>query len=250
MRKKLWSTTSSEHDIVETGSGRLVDEQRLTGMNDKLNAAHDETLKAKARFDQFSVVKGMEVPSAAASGSDAHTALSDFLDKLRSQYLDIVSKEAESSARLGPNNPAIISLRNQKIQLRSEIAEEIQRLKDASESDYAAAQLRESTLKKEFDAGCDAESTGEPGASEIAGTGSLSTRIPRLIQYIHHVATTLRFSRRRRRSRKRASLHLLRRLLKETIRRLFRSQRSFRSERSRSDSASPCCVRCWAGASF
>jgi succinoglycan biosynthesis transport protein ExoP len=142
-----------EHNIVETDTGRLVDEQRLTGANEKLNAAHDETLKAKARFDQFSVAKGIEVPSAATSGSDAHPALSDFLDKLRSQYLDIVSKEAESSAKLGPNNPAIISLRNQKIQLRSEMTEEIQRLKDTSESDYAAAQLRESTLKKEFDEG-------------------------------------------------------------------------------------------------
>ena len=141
------------HNIVETDTGRLVDEQRLTGINDKLNAAHDETLKAKAKFDQFSVAKGIEVPSAATSGSDAHPALSDFLDKLRSQYLDIVSKEAESSARLGPNNPAIISLRNQKIQLRSEMTQEIQRLRDVSKSDYAAAQLREATLKKEFDEG-------------------------------------------------------------------------------------------------
>jgi polysaccharide biosynthesis transport protein len=139
-----------EHDIVETGSGKLVDEQRLTDMSDKLNAAHDETLKAKARFDQFSLAKGTEVPSAAASGTDAHPASSD-LDKLRSQYFDIVSKEAESSAKFGPNNPTIISLRNQKTQLRSEITDEIQRLKDASESDYAAAQLRESTLKNEFD---------------------------------------------------------------------------------------------------
>jgi polysaccharide biosynthesis transport protein len=142
-----------QHNIVETDTGRLVDEQRLTGVNDKLDAAHDETLKAQARFDQFSAAKGIEVPSAATSGSDAHPALSEFLDKLRSQYLDIVSKEAESSAKLGPNNPAIISLRNQKVQLRSEMAEEIQRLKDTSESDYAAAQLRESTLKKEFDEG-------------------------------------------------------------------------------------------------
>ena len=63
-----------EHDIVETDAGRLVDDQRLTGMNDKLNAAHDETLKAKARFDQFSAARGMEVPSAAASGSDADSA--------------------------------------------------------------------------------------------------------------------------------------------------------------------------------
>ena len=76
------------------------------------------------------------------------------MDKLRSQYLDVVSKEAESSPKLGPNNPTIVSLRNQKAQLRSEMTEEIQRLKDASESDYAAAQLRESTLKKEFDARC------------------------------------------------------------------------------------------------
>jgi succinoglycan biosynthesis transport protein ExoP len=139
-----------EHNIVETDGGRLVDEQRLTGMNDQLNAAHDETLKAKARFNQFSVAKGIEIPSTAAIGSDAHAASPDFLDKLRSQYLDVVSKEADSSAKLGPNNPAIISLRNQKIQLRSEIAEEIQRLKDTSGSDYTAAQERESTLKKEF----------------------------------------------------------------------------------------------------
>ena len=54
--------------------------------------------------------------------------------------------------RLGPNNPGIISLRNQKAQLRSEITDEIQRLKDASESDYAVAQLRESDVKKEYDA--------------------------------------------------------------------------------------------------
>ena len=71
-------------------------------MNDKLNAAHDETFKAKARFDQFSAVKGIEVPRAATSGSNADSAaLTDLLDKLRSQYFDIVSKEAESSAKLG-----------------------------------------------------------------------------------------------------------------------------------------------------
>ena len=132
-----------EHNIVETGGGRSIDDQRLSDMNEKLNAAHDETFKAKARFDQFSAARGMEVPGAAASGSNAGNALADSLDKLRSQYFEVVSKEAEYSPKFGPNNPAIISLRNQKAELRSEITEEIQRLKDASESDYAAAQLRE-----------------------------------------------------------------------------------------------------------
>ena len=141
-----------EHNIVETGGGRSIDDQRLTDMNDKLNAARDETLNAKARIDQFSAVRGTDVPRAAASGSNAGSAETDLLDKLRSQYLDVVSKEAESSPKLGPNNPAIVSLRNQKAQLHLEMTEEIQRLKDASESDYAAAQVRESSLKKEFDA--------------------------------------------------------------------------------------------------
>ena len=143
-----------EHNIVETVGGRLIDDQRLTDLNNKLNSAHDETLNAKARFDQFSAARGLEVPRAAAmSGSNANTdPLNDTLDKLRSQYFDVVSKEAEASAKLGPNNPGIVSLRNQKTQLRSEITEEIQRLKDASESDYAAAQLRESEVKKEYNA--------------------------------------------------------------------------------------------------
>ena len=143
------------HNIVETVGGRLIDDQRLTDMNTKLNAAHDETANAKARFDQFSAARGLEVPRAAAvSGSSANSSASadDSLDKLRSEYFDVASKEAEASVRLGPNNPGIISLRNQKTQLRSEITEEIQRLKDASESDYAAAQLHEADVKKEYDA--------------------------------------------------------------------------------------------------
>ena len=143
-----------EHNIVETGGGGSIDDQRLTDMNSKLSAAHDETSNAKMRFDQFSAARGVEVPSAAAmSGSNVNSAaMYESLDKLRSQYFDVVSKEAESSVRLGPNNPGIVSLRNQKAQLRSEITEEIQRLKDASEGDYAAAQLRESDVKKEYDA--------------------------------------------------------------------------------------------------
>jgi succinoglycan biosynthesis transport protein ExoP len=143
-----------EHNIVETAGGRLIDDQRLTDINNKLNAAHDETSNAKARLDQFAAAGSLEVPRAApVSGANANSApLNDSLDKLRAQYFDVVSKEAESSAKLGPNNPGIISLRNQKAQLRSEITEEIQRLKDASERVYAAAQLRESEVKKEYDA--------------------------------------------------------------------------------------------------
>ena len=76
----------------------------------------------------------------------------DVLSKLRTQYFEIASKEVDLSTKFGPNNPAIVSLRNQKAQLRSEILEEVQRLKQSSGSEYAATELREFELKKEFDA--------------------------------------------------------------------------------------------------
>ena len=83
---------------------------------------------------------------------DRNDDKNDVLSKLRSQYFEIASKEVDSSTKFGPNNPAIVSLRNQKAQLRSEILDEVQRLKQSSSAEYAAAELRESELKNEFDA--------------------------------------------------------------------------------------------------
>ena len=50
----------TEHNIVETSSGQLINDQRVADLSAKLNAARDETLKAKARFDQLAAVGGAE----------------------------------------------------------------------------------------------------------------------------------------------------------------------------------------------
>ena len=140
------------HNIVETASGQLIDDQRLVDMNIKLNAARDETLEAKARSDQFAALFSAGVSSAVANSSNGSDARFELLNKLRGEYFELASKEAESSAKFGPNNLAIVGLRNQKAQLSSEIKEEIQHLKKTSESDYTAAQFREANVKKDFDA--------------------------------------------------------------------------------------------------
>ena len=141
----------TEHNIVETGSGQLIKDQRVADLNTKLNAARDDTFKAKARFDQLAAGGTADLGSSAnaSSGSDNKN---DILSKLRSEYFEIASKEIDASTKFGPNNPAILSLRNQKAQLRIEIQEEIERLKQSSKSDYEAAQLREADVKSEFDA--------------------------------------------------------------------------------------------------
>ena len=142
----------TEHNIVETGGGQLIKDQLVADLNAKLNAARDETSKAKARFDQLGAIGGTADAGAVGKASISNDNKNDILSQLRSQYFEVSSKEADLATKLGPNNPTIVSLRNQKAQLRSEILEEIQRLKQSSKSDYEAAQLRQDELKKEFDA--------------------------------------------------------------------------------------------------
>ena len=142
----------SAHDIVETSTGQLINDQRVTELSTKLNAARDDTLKAKARLDQLTAINGTEVPSSVAVEPNEKTTDGGILDKLRSQYIEVVSKEAEYSVKYGPNNPAIIGLRKQKEELQFEIKEEVQRLKEGSKNNYAVTQLGEAAVKKEFDA--------------------------------------------------------------------------------------------------
>ena len=137
----------SEHNIVETG-GQLINDQRLADLTAKLNAARDETFRAKSRLDQL-VATDVTIVFSTLEGKGKEN---DSLNSLRNQYFALISKEAELSPRYGPNNPIIISLRNQKSQLRSEIFDEFKRLKDVSKEEYTVAQLRETALKKEFDA--------------------------------------------------------------------------------------------------
>ena len=139
------------HNIVETTTGALIEDQRVADLNLRLAAAKDETLRAKAKVDQFAELNGSNLLSALSTGSTGNSVVSDSLEKLRGQYFELASKLAQS-ASLGVNNPAIVSLRNQEVQLRSAITEELQLLRQASESEFSAAQRREAALKGDFDA--------------------------------------------------------------------------------------------------
>jgi succinoglycan biosynthesis transport protein ExoP len=142
----------TEHDIVETGGGQSIKDQRVGDLNAKLNDARDDTFKAKARLDQLAAVGSAADPAAIGNALISNDDKNDVLSTLRNKYFEIAAKEVDLSTKLGPNNPAIVSLRNQKAQLRSEIQGQVQRLKQSSSSDYEAAESRESELQKEFDA--------------------------------------------------------------------------------------------------
>jgi polysaccharide biosynthesis transport protein len=145
----------TEHNIVQTGGGQLISDQRVADLNARWNTARDETFKAKARFDQLAAVGSAEDLNGIGNSVISEDDKKGVLATLRNNYFDVTAKEVESSAKLGPNNPNVVALRNQEAQLRSQLRSEtqaeLQQLKQSSGSDYEAAKLRESQLKEEFD---------------------------------------------------------------------------------------------------
>ena len=141
-----------QHDIVETDKGQLINNQRLSELNAQLNAAHQRTIDTKAKFDQLDAIAGAHAPDAIANAPIGDGPDNAIINTLRTQYSVLSSKEAELSTKYGQNNPAIVSIRNQKAQIRSEMLAEFRRLTESHKSDYDAAVLREAAIKKEYTA--------------------------------------------------------------------------------------------------
>ena len=139
----------TEHNIVETGGGRLVDNQRVDDLFAKLIAARDETVKAKAKLDRLASTNGIAVGNVSGVSGDKDQQEALF-DKLQTQYFEVASKEVDALTKYGVNNPIIISLHNQKTQLQNELDSEFQRIKASSKSDYEFMQVREMQLQKEY----------------------------------------------------------------------------------------------------
>ena len=90
-------------------SGKLVSEQLLSETNTELASVRSKTAEAKARYDQLRRV--------AASGRSIETlpeALkSTVIDKLRTQYADIVRQEANAKTTLGELHPQYREIQQQ-----------------------------------------------------------------------------------------------------------------------------------------
>ncbi len=139
-----------DNNIVETGNGKLVNDEQISDLNTKLNVARDNSVKAKSRLDQLNAIGAAALPNAGVNASIDNGDKNEVLDKLRDQYFDAASREADLSVKLGTNNPSIVSLRKQKAQLRSEISDELERLRESAKIDYATAELRAAEIGKDY----------------------------------------------------------------------------------------------------
>ncbi len=132
---------------IVSANGQSVSDQQLSEVNNQLVAARARTAEAKSRLDQIEQVQR----SKDLSGAFPEALQSQTITALRSQYAEIVRRQAEQMATLGPLHPAVIDIEAQAERLRGMIAEEINRTALSARSDYETAKTDEQTLAGHLD---------------------------------------------------------------------------------------------------
>jgi polysaccharide biosynthesis transport protein len=135
-----------EHNIVGP-TGRLVDEQQLTELNNQLSTAKARTAEAKARYEQVLRLQR----SGTDAGSTSEAVQSNTIGRLREQYATIARQEANLAAELGPRHPWVIDARAQVRNAQQHITEELGRVAEANRNDYERALANENSLANSFD---------------------------------------------------------------------------------------------------
>ncbi len=123
-------------------SGTLVNEQQLTELNNQLGVARARTAAAKARLDQVEQVQ----LSKDEIGAFPDAVQSQTISALRSQYAEVMRREAEQMTSLGNRHPAVIEIQAEAERLRHMIDDEVHRIAVSARTEYEGARANEKTL--------------------------------------------------------------------------------------------------------
>ena len=134
-------TFKARNNIVGA-SGQLVNEQQLSELNNQLGVAHARTAAAKARLDQ---VERLQL-SKDEIGAFPEAVQSQTVAALRSQYAEVMRREAEQMTSLGQRHPAVIEIQAEAARLHKMIEDEVHRLALSARSEYESARANEAAL--------------------------------------------------------------------------------------------------------
>jgi polysaccharide biosynthesis transport protein len=140
-------TFKASHNIVAT-NGQLVNEQQLADLNNQLAAARARTTAAKARLDQIEAMQRSKTDV----GAFPEAVQSQTITALRSQYAEVMRREAEQTTSLGDRHPAVIEIQAQAERLKRMIGDEVNRIALAARADYEGAKANEDLLSRNVDA--------------------------------------------------------------------------------------------------
>jgi succinoglycan biosynthesis transport protein ExoP len=136
----------ASHNIVGA-NGELVNEQQLTSLNAQLSGARARTSEAKARLDQVESVLHSKTPI----GAFPEAVQSQTISMLRSQYAEIMRRDAEQKSSLGERHPAVIEIEAQGARLQKLIEDEVNRIAASDRAEYERAKADEDMLSRQVD---------------------------------------------------------------------------------------------------
>jgi uncharacterized protein involved in exopolysaccharide biosynthesis len=128
-------------------SGQLVNEQQLTEMNNQLSEARARTAAAKARLDQVQHVQLTKNEF----GAFPEAVQSQTITALRSQYAEVMRREAEQMTSLGARHPAVIEIQAEAERLRRMVDDEVHRIAISARTEYESARANEETIAANLD---------------------------------------------------------------------------------------------------
>ena len=143
----------SQNNIVSTG-GKPFDEQQMTEINSRLVAARAQTGDSLARLNRYeSILKenpavSQSIGTLDSAGSDV--LVSPIITNLRQQYLELVRRESEWSAKYGREHLSVVNLRTRMREIRASILDEVRRLAETSKSDLEVSRRRQQELEKQL----------------------------------------------------------------------------------------------------
>ncbi|KAB1072681.1 polysaccharide biosynthesis tyrosine autokinase [Methylobacterium planeticum] len=150
-RDVLAAETRLESFRAENGliasSGRLVGEQQLTDSNARLVAARNRTAEAKSRLQGIRSARG----SAFDAGATPEAIQAPTIERLRTQFAELTSKEADLRTQLGERHPFITAVRTQKADVKRLIDAELGRIVQGAEIEYQRALANERSLAGNLD---------------------------------------------------------------------------------------------------
>lgn len=133
----------AENDLISTG-GKLVSEQQLSEVNTQLVTARAETARAEARYQRMkTIIEGHQTEAVVSEAIG-----NQIIESLRARYISAVKREAELSAKLGPDHGSVVNLRQEISEYERLMFEELNRLAEVYRSELEIARSREKSFKE------------------------------------------------------------------------------------------------------
>jgi len=137
----------AKNNMVAAG-GRLINDQQLAELNSQLVSAREKTSEARARLNRIETIINADPADQQESGTVSDTLNNPIIVKLRSQYLELSNRYAEWSRRFGKDHQAVLNLDRQIRELRDSIANELRQIAETYKSEYEIAKQRQNEIEK------------------------------------------------------------------------------------------------------